>query len=65
MVSRYGGEELVVLMGGNIEDAIEVAERVRHGVEHASVTENEIPLGCSVTVSVGVAGLTEDASSLE
>jgi GGDEF domain-containing protein len=64
-VARYGGEAFVVLMGVSIEDAIEVAERVRHGVEHESVTENVIPLGSSVTVSVGVAALTEDVSSLE
>ncbi len=44
---------------------IEVAERVRHGVELESVTEPETPLGSSVTVSVGVAALTEDVSSLE
>jgi diguanylate cyclase (GGDEF)-like protein len=65
VVARYGGEEFVVLMGGNIEDAIEVAERVRHGVEHESVTENDTPLECFVTVSVGVAALTEDVTSLE
>jgi diguanylate cyclase (GGDEF)-like protein len=53
VVARYGGEEFVVLMGGNIEDAIE------------SATENETLLGSSVTVSVGVAALTEDASSLK
>jgi diguanylate cyclase (GGDEF)-like protein len=65
VVARYGGEEFVVLMGGNIEDAIDVAERVRHKVEVESVSENEIPLGGSITVSVGVAALTEDVSSLE
>ena len=65
VVSRYGGEEFVVLMGGNIEDAIEVAERVRQGIEHESVTENGTLLGSVVTVSVGVAALTEDVSSLE
>jgi diguanylate cyclase (GGDEF)-like protein len=65
MVARYGGEEFVVLMGGSIEDAIEVAERVRHGVEHESATENEKPLGSPVTVSVGIAALTEDVSRLE
>jgi diguanylate cyclase (GGDEF)-like protein len=65
VVARYGGEEFAILMGGNIEDAIEVAERVRHGVEHESVTESETPPDNSVTVSVGVAALTEDVSSLE
>ena len=65
VVSRYGGEEFVVLMGGNIEDAVEVAERVRQGVEYESVTENGTFLGSVVTVSVGVAALTEDVSSLE
>jgi diguanylate cyclase (GGDEF)-like protein len=65
VVSRYGGEEFVVLMGGNIEDAIEVAERVRQGVEYERETENGTLLGSVVTVSVGVAALTEDVSSLE
>jgi diguanylate cyclase (GGDEF)-like protein len=65
VVARYGGEEFVVLMGGDVGDAIEVTERVRHRVEFESVTGDEIPLGTSVTVSVGVAALTEDVSSLE
>ena len=65
VVARYGGEEFVVLMGGNIEDAIEVAERVRQRVEFVSLTEDESPLGRSITVSVGVAVLTEDVSSLD
>ena len=53
------------MMGGDVQDAIEVAERVRHRVEFESVTEGEIPLGSSITVSVGVASLTEGVSSLE
>jgi len=65
VIARYGGEEFVVLMGGNIEDAIEVAERVRRGVEHESVTGNGSLSGSAITVSVGVAALTEDVSSLE
>ena len=65
VVARYGGEEFVVLMGGNIEDAIEVAERVRHGIEHESVTGNGLLSGSAITVSVGVAALTVDVSSLE
>jgi diguanylate cyclase (GGDEF)-like protein len=65
VVARYGGEEFVVLMGGDIEDAIQVAERVRHSVEFESLTGDDIPLRSSITVSAGVAALTEDASSLE
>ena len=65
VVARYGGEEFVVLMGGSIEDAIEVAERMRRGVEHESVTGNGSFFGSAITVSVGVAALTEDVSSLE
>ena len=65
LVARYGGEEFVVLMGGDIEDAIEVAERVRRTVEVENVTEDEASLDSSITVSVGVAALTEDTSTLE
>src|ERR687889_200763 len=65
LVARYGGEEFVVLMGGDVEDAIKVAERVRERVQLESVTGDEISLGSSLTVSVGVAPLTKDTLSLE
>jgi diguanylate cyclase (GGDEF)-like protein len=65
LVARYGGEEFVVLMGGNVEDAIKVAERVREKVQFESVSGDEISLGSSLTVSVGVAPLTEETLSLE
>jgi diguanylate cyclase (GGDEF)-like protein len=65
LVARYGGEEFVVLMGGNVEDAIKVAERVRKRVQFESVTGEGIYLGSSLTVSVGLAPLTEDTLSLE
>jgi diguanylate cyclase (GGDEF)-like protein len=65
LLARYGGEEFVVLMGGNVEDAIKVAERVRERVESERVIGDEISSGSSLTVSVGVAPLTEDTSSLE
>jgi diguanylate cyclase (GGDEF)-like protein len=65
VVARYGGEEFVVLMGGNLEDAVEVAERVRQRVEFESLTDDESPLGRSITVSVGVAVLTDDVSNLD
>ncbi|CAN5728568.1 hypothetical protein BH18ACT11_BH18ACT11_05490 [soil metagenome] len=54
-----------MLMGGDVEDAIEAAERVRERVQLESVTGEEISLGSSLTVSVGVAPLTEDTLSLE
>jgi diguanylate cyclase (GGDEF)-like protein len=52
-------------MGGDVEDAITVAERVRERVEFESVSGDEISLGSSLTVSVGVAPLTDETLSLE
>ena len=52
-------------MGGDVEDGIKVAERVRERVQLESVTGDEISLNSSLTVSVGVAPLTEDTLSLE
>lgn len=65
LVARYGGEEFVVLMGGDVEDAIKVAERVRERVQIESATGDEISLSSSLTVSVGVAPLTDDTVTLE
>jgi diguanylate cyclase (GGDEF)-like protein len=65
LVARYGGDEFVVLMAANLEDAIEVAERVRQRIEVACVPEHEASLPRSITVSVGIAPLTEDVGTLE
>ena len=57
---RYGGEEfLVILPGANKEDALTIAERVRHLVrEHAtSFGDNQI----SVTISIGIDSMPETA----
>jgi len=55
LVSRYGGEEFVLLAQGDLEGAIELAERVRRAVEEGCVPEGENSLVHPITVSVGVA----------
>jgi diguanylate cyclase (GGDEF)-like protein len=54
VLARYGGEEFVVLLfGSNLQQAIEIGERLRHTIEtHAFTWKGQrIPL----TISVGVA----------
>jgi diguanylate cyclase (GGDEF)-like protein len=68
--ARYGGEELLVMMPETpIAEAWRVAERVRNAVaEHTFVVDPEdagarIPV--RLTASVGVAGMPENAESVE
>jgi diguanylate cyclase (GGDEF)-like protein len=56
------GDEFVVLLGGDAEDAVKVAERVRERVE--CVPRKEASSGSSLTVSVGVAEFGEETASL-
>lgn len=60
LVSRYGGEEFVVLMNGDTEAATEVAERMRQAVQQRCVPGEEGSLVRPVTVSVGVAPYVDD-----
>jgi diguanylate cyclase (GGDEF)-like protein len=59
---RNGGEEFAVLLPDtDIASAIEVAERVRAAIAEVTVPGTDVP----VTVSVGVAGFPDHASTLE
>ena len=63
LIGRYGGEEFVLLLNGDAEGALEVAERIREAVEEECVPED--PLGRPITVSLGVVSLSEETKSLE
>jgi diguanylate cyclase (GGDEF)-like protein len=65
LVARYGGDEFVMLLGGSLQDAIEVAERVREKVKIECLAQEENSLGGSLAVSVGVASLGEDTATLQ
>jgi diguanylate cyclase (GGDEF)-like protein len=63
--ARYGGEEFVLLMNSDVEDAVEVAERVRRVVEYECSPERDASLSCQITVSLGIASLAADTQTLE
>jgi diguanylate cyclase (GGDEF)-like protein len=65
LVARYGGEEFAVLMSGELEDALEVAERIRRRVERECAPEHDASLHRRITVSVGVVPLTGENPTLE
>jgi diguanylate cyclase (GGDEF)-like protein len=59
---RYGGEEfLIVLPGAGSEDRLRMAERLRRAVAESAVTEAGQRI--LVTVSIGVAGMPDEAAA--
>lgn len=55
LTGRYGGEEfLVVLPHAGIDDALDVAERLRYAISATPIRANDVEL--TVTASLGVAG---------
>ena len=65
LVARYGGEEFVVLLGGQLGEIKEVMERIRLQVEDRCSPGGDSPVRRQVTVSVGIAALTENVQTLE
>lgn len=60
VAARYGGEEFVVILpGANTEDAMIVAERIRHNVEIYGFTTKD-GTG-NMTISIGIATFPHDA----
>lgn len=63
-LARYGGEEFVVILfGSNLQQAVEIGERLRQTIESHNFVYNghEIP----VTISVGVAAKQPEMSTWE
>ena len=57
LAARYGGEELAVLLPGlGLDRALQVAERLRAGIEALAIPNAEAPLG-RLTASVGAAAI--------
>ena len=65
LTARQGGEEFVVLMNGSLQDAVTVAERIRLRVEEACSPGRDEGLLRQITVSLGVARLSDKANTLE
>ncbi|MEW6077728.1 MAG: sensor domain-containing diguanylate cyclase [Thermodesulfobacteriota bacterium] len=65
VVARYGGEEFLVLLPETPkEKAAIVGEKLRKAVEAIDFNEDAPHLGpCTLTVTVGVAGIPDDASA--
>lgn len=63
-LSRYGGEEFVVVLPSTTaEGAVYVAEAVRSSVENLAIPHENSRASKRVTVSIGLAGATPDPDS--
>ncbi len=63
VVARYGGEEFVaILPEASLAAAMEVAEKIRAGVENTPLALPSLPRPLRIRISVGVASIPEDAT---
>lgn len=61
LLARWGGEEFaIVLPGANRQDALAAAESLRRAVEALRMRHEDSPTAGHVTISVGVAMLSQD-----
>lgn len=65
LMARYGGEEFVLVMNSGPGGAAMVAERVRSGVESWCTPQRNNSLYRQITVSLGVASMTNEMASFD
>ena len=65
IAARYGGEEFVLLLSGDLDVALEVAERLRYRVEVECTPEYDASMHANITVSLGIAALTNATRTLD
>lgn len=59
LLARYGGEEFAVLLpDADVDDAVALAERLRHDVQAGGLRHPASPTAEAVTISIGVATMT-------
>lgn len=68
-LSRYGGEEFVIVLPSYVEsETIKLAEKIRNEVESSifrvipDLSKESKPVDVHMTVSIGIANVTEDAT---
>ena len=59
-VCRWGGEEILILVNGSLDDAIALAEKIRKSIEHASFISENTKI--KVTITSGVATYANNQS---
>lgn len=59
-LARYGGEEFIIFLNSEAQEAVELAERIRGGVEAMQVESGDFTI--SMTVSIGVSSTVNPAS---
>jgi len=63
---RYGGEEFVVMITNlSMQHVPNIAERIRKAVAEAKIFNEEHNIPVSVTISIGIAGLSQSTTGLK
>ncbi len=65
LVARYGGEEFAVVVSDQLKEALLVAERIRVNVETQCSPDRNPLFRRRVTVSLGLASISNDTGSLD
>ncbi|GAC1651503.1 MAG: hypothetical protein NVS4B8_26500 [Herpetosiphon sp.] len=65
MAARFGGEEFVVLIAGDVTFAEGIAQQIRQSIEETAFTVKQVVRPISATMSIGVATYGRDGYTAE
>jgi len=63
-ISRWGGDEFLILLPDTTTEAMDIADRLRKAVEHEKLSFNDTPISLTISIGIGKSDICLDVDKI-